>query len=95
MLHGQEIKTMTGHTQPITSLSFSAESSRLVSGGLDCTVRVWDVKTSGGPKKAVANVASTLLSGDEVQERYVACLDVLIWSSEADFVPNSLPVWIC
>lgn len=69
MLHGQEIKTMTGHTQPITSLSFSAESSTLVSGGLDCTVRVWDVKTSGGLKKAATNGASSLLSGDEVQER--------------------------
>lgn len=71
MLHGQEIKTMTGHTQPITSLSFSAESSTLVSGGLDCTVRVWDVKTSGGLKKAATHGASSLLSGDEVQERQV------------------------
>lgn len=40
------IKKMTGHTSSIHSLSFSAESSLLVSGGADCTVRVWDVKSS-------------------------------------------------
>jgi transcription initiation factor TFIID subunit 5 len=41
---------MTGHRGPIQSLSFSAESSVLVSGGLDCTVRCWDVKSAGGEK---------------------------------------------
>lgn len=71
MLHGQEIKTMSGHTQPITSLAFSAESSTLVSGGLDCTVRVWDVKTSGGLKKNMTNGASSLINGAEVSERCV------------------------
>lgn len=58
---------MTGHTSSIHSLSFSAESSLLVSGGADCTVRVWDVKSSaqeadgvfgGPPAKDVAAVAS-------------------------------------
>lgn len=34
---------MTGHTSSIHSLSFSAESTVLVSGGSDATVRVWDV----------------------------------------------------
>jgi transcription initiation factor TFIID subunit 5 len=69
MLHGQEIKTMSGHTQPITSLSFSAESSTLVSGGLDCTVRVWDVKTSGGLKKSLSNGINGALTGMEASER--------------------------
>lgn len=36
-------KTFTGHTSPIYSLSFSAESTLLISGGGDGTVRVWDV----------------------------------------------------
>jgi transcription initiation factor TFIID subunit 5 len=44
------IKKMTGHNGPITSLSFSAESSVLVSGSLDSTVRCWDVKSAGGEK---------------------------------------------
>lgn len=42
---------MTGHRGAITSLSFSAESSILVSGGLDSTVRMWDVKSAGGERK--------------------------------------------
>lgn len=47
---GQRIKKMTGHTASVYSLAFSAESSLLVSGGADWTVRCWDVKAAGGPK---------------------------------------------
>ena len=47
---GKRIKKMTGHTSSIYSLSFSAESSLLVSGGADWTVRCWDVKAAGGEK---------------------------------------------
>lgn len=46
---GRRVKKMTGHTASIYSLSFSAESSVLVSGGADWTVRCWDVKGAGGP----------------------------------------------
>lgn len=41
---------MTGHTASIYSLAFSAESTLLVSGGADWTVRCWDVKSAGGLK---------------------------------------------
>jgi len=41
---------MTGHTSSIYSLAFSAESSLLVSGGADWTVRCWDVKGAGGTR---------------------------------------------
>ncbi len=40
---------MTGHTASVYSLAFSAESSVLVSGGADWTVRCWDVRDAGGP----------------------------------------------
>jgi transcription initiation factor TFIID subunit 5 len=47
---------MTGHVASIYSLAFSAESSLLVSGGADWTVRCWDVKGSGGlPEKPHMN----------------------------------------
>ena len=39
---------MTGHTASVYSLAFSAESSVLVSGGADWTVRCWDVRGAGG-----------------------------------------------
>jgi hypothetical protein len=46
---GRRIKKMTGHTASIYSLAISEESSLLVSGGADWTVRCWDVKGAGGP----------------------------------------------
>ena len=60
---GTRIKRCRGHGKGgIPSLSFSAESNVLVSGGLDGTVRLWDVDlpkdaskapTLGGPASAV------------------------------------------
>jgi transcription initiation factor TFIID subunit 5 len=41
---------MIGHNASIYSLAFSAESSLLVSGSADWTVRCWDVKNAGGNK---------------------------------------------
>lgn len=40
---GAQLKSMTGHTSSINSLSFSSESTVLASGSSDGTVRVWDV----------------------------------------------------
>jgi transcription initiation factor TFIID subunit 5 len=65
---------MTGHTSSIYSLAFSAESSLLVSGGADWTVRCWDVKGAGGArtnkpqKNGVVAVNSSRSYGDEDAE---------------------------
>jgi transcription initiation factor TFIID subunit 5 len=58
---------MTGHSSAITSLSFSAESSVLVSGSLDSTVRCWDVKSAGGdtPSGLGSGTMSTKTAGGE------------------------------
>jgi WD40 repeat protein len=45
---GKRVKNMTGHTSLVYSLAFSAESSLLVSGGADWTIRCWDVNGAGG-----------------------------------------------
>lgn len=66
---GRRIKKMTGHTASIYSLAFSAESSLLVSGGADWTVRCWDVKSAGGPPTKVrengVNGMTNGVSGNE------------------------------
>jgi transcription initiation factor TFIID subunit 5 len=50
---GRLLKKMRGHGKGgIWSLSWSAESTVLVSGGADCTVRAWDV--AGPAKEATA-----------------------------------------
>ncbi|KAH8888815.1 TAF5-like protein [Thozetella sp. PMI_491] len=50
---GTRIKRCRGHGKGgIPSMSFSAESNVLVSGGLDGTIRVWDVELPTDPAKA-------------------------------------------
>jgi transcription initiation factor TFIID subunit 5 len=54
---GKRLKQMRGHGKGgVWSLSWSAESTVLVSGGADGTVRVWDVY--GPAKEAAANKAA-------------------------------------
>lgn len=57
---------MTGHTASIYSLAFSEESSLLVSGGADWTVRCWDVQSAGGTK---ANENVSMSNGDSAVAR--------------------------
>jgi WD40 repeat protein len=40
---GKAITVLKGHTGPITSLAFSPEGVRLISGSADQTIRVWTV----------------------------------------------------
>jgi WD40 repeat protein/serine/threonine protein kinase len=40
--NGKELRTLSGHSKRICSLSFSADSKRLASGSEDETVRIWD-----------------------------------------------------
>lgn len=63
---GRRIKKMTGHAASIYSLAFSEESSLLVSGGADWTVRCWDVKAAGG--KAHEN--GPMSNGDSAIPKY-------------------------
>ena len=68
---GKLLKRMRGHARGgIWSLTWSAESNVLVSGGMDCTVRVWDVHEpatasgqgrvvgEGGPSRAADGAAA-------------------------------------
>lgn len=60
---GLRIKTFHGHTAPINSLAFSNESTVLVSGAADDTVRVWDVATPPGEGANPSDVPSAQGAG--------------------------------
>ena len=40
---GERITTLTGHTNWVNTVAFSADGHRLISGGDDATLRIWDV----------------------------------------------------
>lgn len=42
---GQAHRTLVGHTAPVTSLQF--DERHMVSGSLDKTVRIWDLRSGG------------------------------------------------
>lgn len=67
---GKRIKKMTGHLASIYSLAFSAESSLLVSGSADWTVRCWDVKGAGGLKGKLREHGGSPSSGVEPSRSY-------------------------
>jgi WD40 repeat protein len=52
---GQLVRTLTGHTLPIRTLSFSPDGSRLASGGDDGVVRLHDPKTGALLQKLVGH----------------------------------------
>lgn len=63
---GSRIKRCRGHGKGgIPSLSFSAESNVLVSGGLDGTVRLWDVELPADPAKANPLAGPLVLPGQQ------------------------------
>lgn len=59
---------MTGHSASIYSLAFSEESSLLVSGGADWTVRCWDVKNAAG-STGRSRENGSMINGDTLADR--------------------------
>src|SRR5262249_5414105 len=43
---GQELLTLKGHTEGVSSVAFSPDGSRIASGSHDQTVKVWDARKS-------------------------------------------------
>ena len=42
---GQEALTLKGHSSVVTSVSFSPDGKRIVSGSADKTLKVWDISS--------------------------------------------------
>ena len=44
-VEGQETLTLKGHSDSVTSVSFSPDGKRIVSGSTDKTVKIWDISS--------------------------------------------------
>ena len=42
---GEHVRSLAGHSGSVVTAAFSADGSRLASGGADGSVRIWDVST--------------------------------------------------
>ncbi|KAJ3558899.1 hypothetical protein NM688_g651 [Phlebia brevispora] len=66
------IKNLTGHTSPVTSIVFTHDNKRIISGALDETLRVWHInsgiylKVLEGYSSAVAISATLIASASDV-----------------------------
>ena len=58
-LRGERIKTLTGHSDPIISVVFSADGEYLASGSEDNTIGVWRV-SSGERIKTLTGHSSSV-----------------------------------
>ena len=42
--YGEEIKTLEGHSDFVTSVAISKDSKKIVSGSADKTIKVWNLE---------------------------------------------------
>ena len=66
---GQAHKTLMGHTAPVTCLQF--DEQYIISGSLDKTIRIWDLRTGGISETIRYDHAVTALQFDS--RKIVAC----------------------
>jgi WD40 repeat protein len=55
-LMGQELKVLNRHTDAVTSVAFSTDGARIVSGSHDRSVRVWDASTGEEIKLLIGHI---------------------------------------
>ena len=70
---GRHLKTLTGHTRSVNSVSFSPDGMTLATGSGDKTVQLWDAITGRHLKTLTGHtdrVISVSFSPDGIDARY-------------------------
>ena len=86
--------TFVGHSGEVLSLSFSPDNNRLISGGADGTVRIWDIPS--GKKIGLwhdphaINIHSVVFASDGSSIFSADRDEVRIWSSEPDSIEQQI-----
>ncbi len=102
--NGQELKTLSGHTDLIWSVAFSPDSKQLASGSHDKSVKVWDIakgdeiKTLTGKDGAFLSVAFSpdgkwLAGATSYGESYVMLWETRNWKESQRLSPIHGQVW--
>lgn len=83
------IRVLIGHTNRITSLTFSPDGRWIVSAGLDATLRTWDLPTGGcidGVRlPSVATTVKFSPLGEFLATTHVAGNGISLWTNRAQF----------
>jgi WD40 repeat protein len=95
---GRVIRTLAGHSRPVTDAAFIADGSRVLTAGLDGSVRIWDagsgemLQVLQGPAVVAGTQASAALSPDG-QQVVASFSDTAahLWSVRGDLQPFVLP----
>ncbi len=54
---GAAVRTIKGHVDAVYAVDYSPDGTRIVSGGYDSTVRVWDAQTGEKPSAHLRDTA--------------------------------------
>ena len=101
---GSQIAIFPGHLDHVTCLAFSMEGALLVSGGKDCTIKVWDVQTGGVIKSydCTSEVASISISADNTTiaigtiDNAICLLNIGTWECHRiQGTPNEGKPFVC
>ena len=87
------LKTLTGHTNLVTSVAWSPTGNQIASGSLDNTIKIWDVST-GKELKTVASGTSLAIAWKPDGQRLASCSSnatIKIWDSNTGQLLQEYP----
>ncbi|KAJ3087296.1 hypothetical protein HK100_008407 [Physocladia obscura] len=94
---GKTVRELWGHHNRILDLSLSPDSRWLVSSGLDGSIKLWDIPTSGiagSLKVDPATSVSFSIDGNYIASSHVNSRGVVLWANTAlfDVASSAVPI---